>query len=67
MNEDYQFLIKVIIQAWKEVKNCCTLYLIKRGNVMSNKIMIERNIGVLREKIRNADTNNSYGLRRYCH
>ncbi|MDQ2043399.1 hypothetical protein NRL14_06605 [Pseudoalteromonas sp. 20-92] len=28
---------------------------------MSNKIMIERNIGVLREKIRNADTTTVMG------
>ena len=34
---------------------------IERGNVMSNKIMIERNIGVLREKIRNADTTTVMG------
>lgn len=33
----------------------------ERGNVMSNKIMIERNIGVLREKIRNADTTTVMG------
>lgn len=36
----------------------------ERGNVLSNKIMIERNIGVLRDKIRNADKKSLWGVLR---
>ena len=36
----------------------------ERGNVMSNKIMIERNIGVLREKLETQIQQLSWGVLR---
>ena len=47
---------------WKVIKKLMYPFIFtEQGNVMSNKIMIERNIGVLREKIRSADTTTVMG------
>ena len=65
MKNYYQFLIDKNKSNMESGKKLMYSFIFtERGNVMSNKIMIERNIGVLRDKIRNADKKSLWGVLR---